>query len=264
MPDLNLVKGFVVNFQIETKGKFLFLLLSSVSLVLLMILTTVLWWFISPRLHDLSFFLATGILSFLRVFYLIIILGIIILFLECYSKISIKIFYKLIRFSITFLFPINILLGKFLHISRDKIRESFVNVNNSFIKIGKQKFNPNDILVLLPHCLQNYDCSFRVTNNINNCIDCGKCKIMDLKRISKDYHINIAIATGGTLARKIIVQTKPKCIIAVACQRDLVDGLLEVFPIPVYGVLNERPFGPCINTTVDVQKIEDFLKHIIA
>jgi hypothetical protein len=81
--------------------------------------------------------------------------------------------------------------------------------------------------------------------------------------MKKEYGTKIAIATGGTLARKIIVQARPKCIIAVACQRDLVDGLLEVFPIPVYGILNEAPFGPCINTTVDVQKIKDFLNHFI-
>jgi hypothetical protein len=75
--------------------------------------------------------------------------------------------------------------------------------------------------------------------------------------------MKIAIATGGTLARKIIVDTKPRCIIAVACQRDLVDGLMDVFPIPVYGILNIRPHGPCINTTLDVSIISNFLNHFI-
>ena len=36
-----------------------------------------------------------------------------------------------------------------------------------------------------------------------------------------------------------------------------------MFPLPVLGVLNERPFGPCFNTRVDIKKVEaailDFL-----
>jgi hypothetical protein len=161
------------------------------------------------------------------------------------------------------LFPINVFLGKCLWIKKDKIRESFVQVNNSFLKTEKQRFQTKDILVLLPHCLQNYDCQYRVTNNLDNCYECGKCTIVDFKRMKREYKTKVAIATGGTLARKIIVQTKPKCIIAIACQRDLVDGLLEVFPIPVYGILNESPMGPCINTTVDVRKVEEFLRNFI-
>ncbi|MBP7563009.1 MAG: DUF116 domain-containing protein, partial [Candidatus Cloacimonetes bacterium] len=67
----------------------------------------------------------------------------------------------------------------------------------------------------------------------------------------------------GTLARRIIVNVKPKLIIAVACERDLVDGILEVFPIPVYGLLNDRPEGPCINTRVSCELIEQILQKII-
>jgi hypothetical protein len=172
----------------------------------------------------------------------------------------IKAFNIAIRFAIVFLFPINVLIGRCLGFKKDRIRESFTQVNNSFLKTHKQH-KPDDVLILLPHCLQNVDCNSRITNNINNCINCGNCPILELKTLSEEYKVKIAIATGGTLARKIIVQTKPKCIIAVACQRDLVDGLIDVFPIPAYAVLNDRPEGPCVNTKVDILKIEDFLRH---
>jgi hypothetical protein len=224
-------------------------------------ITTILWWFISPRLHEISTLLATGLLYALRIFYIFVIFGIAMLYMVFYSKYMINILHVVIRFTIVFLFPFNVLLGKCIGINKDRIRESFVQVNNSFLKIGKKQYLAKEILILLPHCIQNFDCGFRITNNIDNCSECGKCQIMKLKQIARKYELNIAIATGGTLARKIIVQTKPKCIIAVACQRDLVDGLIDVFPIPVYGVLNDRPEGPCINTTVDIMKIEDFLKH---
>ena len=92
---------------------------------------------------------------------------------------------------------------------------------------------------------------------------CGGCVIGDIKKLVLKYEIKVAVATGGTLARKIIIQTKPEFIIAVACQRDLVEGLLNVYPIPVYGILNIFSNEPCVNTTVDVSKIEQFLKIVL-
>ena len=56
---------------------------------------------------------------------------------------------------------------------------------------------------------------------------------------------------------------KPKAIIAVACERDLTSGIQDVFPLPGIGVLNERPFGPCFNTRVDISKVEDTIKYFL-
>jgi len=42
-----------------------------------------------------------------------------------------------------------------------------------------------------------------------------------------------------------------------------VDGMREVFPIPIFGVLNQRPEGPCINTKVDTKKIDRALQTLI-
>jgi len=252
-----------MNFSIDTKGKSLFLALSAVSLISLMAVTALLWWFISPRVDEISSILATIILFALVVFFLLVTIGIIILFAVCYGKHSIRPSHKLIRFSINVLFQVNVFLGQLLLISKDRVEESFIHVNNAFLKVGKQKFRAEETLILLPHCLQNYDCVHRVVNNIDNCTECGKCVIMEFKNISKKCAVKIVVVPGGTLARKTIAETRPKCIVAVACHRDMVDGLLETFPLPGYGVLNERPHGPCINTNVDVGKIKGFLKHFV-
>ena len=63
------------------------------------------------------------------------------------------------------------------------------------------------------------------------------------------------MATGGTLARRVIVETRPTSILAVACERDLVSGIHDAYPIPVYGILNQRPHGPCRNTLVDMDQV---------
>ncbi len=255
-------RALEADFQIDHKQKNLFLILSTVSLILMLVLTTLLWWFISPRLHEINKILANSVLNILRLYYLIVVVGIVLVLLTSYLERNFLIARSAVLIAIRFLFPVTIILGKVLGISKDRIRDSFVHVNNTFVKVLSKKYQPRDILILLPHCLQNTDCQIRVTVDINNCRDCGKCKITDLKRIARETGVNIAIATGGSLARRIIIKHRPKFIIAVACERDLVDGLLDVFPIPVYGVLNDRPFGPCINTSVAVEIIEAALRKI--
>ena len=103
----------------------------------------------------------------------------------------------------------------------------------------------------------------QVTNDISFCKGCGNCTIGNFKEMAKTYNVKIAVATGGTIARMIVLKTRPKFILAVACHQDLVNGLLESFPILIYGVLNEAPFGPCMNTTVDVCKIDNILNQFV-
>lgn len=252
-----------MDININSKGKHLFLILSTISLILIMGLTTLLWWFVSPRLHEIHKYLAFFILLGIRIFFLLVITGILLILLTCYLERNFLITKFVVRLSIKFLFPVTVFLGKIFGISKEKMRESFIHVNNAFIKAIKKKFSAGKILLLLPHCLQNLECPHRITNKLDNCRDCGKCNIGELLRIATDYRIHIAIATGGTLARRIIIKLRPNFIIAVACQRDLVDGIQDVFPVPVYGVLNERPEGPCINTFCDTNLIRDTLNKLI-
>lgn len=252
-----------MDFKINTKGKNLFLILSTVTLILMMVVTTLLWWFVSPRLHEISIVLASLSLIALRVFFFILLLGTILVLLISYTETNLLVAKFAIRAYIKIIYPVTLLLSRLFGISKEKIRESFVSVNNSFINAIKKQFDPSELLILLPHCLQNTDCDIRITTDVTKCKRCGKCDIAKLCEISEKYKIKMAIATGGTLARKIIIDNQPKFIIAVACERDMVEGLREVFPIPVYGVLNLRPEGPCVNTRVPTEKIESALNSLI-
>jgi hypothetical protein len=95
------------------------------------------------------------------------------------------------------------------------------------------------------------------------CVQCGRCDIKGLVGIGRKYHVDISVATGGTLARKVIVEKRPKLVLAVACERDLTSGIKDCYPLPVIGILNNRPFGPCFNTTVDTAKIDEALSQVI-
>ena len=161
------------------------------------------------------------------------------------------------------LFPLLVGVGRCFGISKNEIRRSFVAINNKLVLAEAKEVKPEEVLILLPHCLQNHDCRVRITGNVENCEACGKCRIKDLVGLSEKYRVPAAVATGGTLARRIVVEKKPKIIIGVACERDLTSGIQDSYPIPVFGIFNRRPFGPCYDTDVDLELVEKGIKTFL-
>lgn len=161
------------------------------------------------------------------------------------------------------LFPFMVVVGRIVGISKRRIQQSFIVINNQLVVSNSHRIEAKKILLLLPHCTQDFDCDVKITGNIKNCRKCGRCEIKDLLELAEQYAVQIAVATGGTLARRIIVKNKPEAIVAVACELDLTTGIQDAYPLPVIGVLNKRPFGPCINTTVDIEKVREALLYFL-
>jgi len=153
------------------------------------------------------------------------------------------------------LYPLLMFAGSFFKDKKEDYQRFIIGLNNRLVK--KEGLKPRKILLLLPHCLQVDQCEIRLTYNIQNCKRCGKCGIRDLIQVAEDNHMNIFIATGGSLARRVISEIKPDAVVAVACENDLSSGIADSYPLPVLGVPNERPQGPCVNTRVDIAKIRD-------
>ncbi len=149
-----------------------------------------------------------------------------------------------------------------------KTQGYIIRLNNRLVRMqtGKNKFR--NILLLLPHCLQYTECPYKVTFHIENCRRCGKCQLKDLIETAEEFDFDLFIATGGTIARRIVAQNKPELIIAVACERDLFSGIKDSLPLPVHGITNITPHGPCINTRVSMNQVQDalgkFCKQAIA
>ena len=161
------------------------------------------------------------------------------------------------------LFPLVISIGKLLSVNKNEIRRIFVHLNNSYIYSQKYSLNGEDIMLLSPHCIQKSFCNFKVTYDVSNCKRCGKCSVDRFLTLREKYGVKVFIATGGTLARKIIVENRPKAVVAIACERDLTSGIQEVVKIPVLGVYNERPSGPCFNTEVNIENVENAIKFFM-
>lgn len=164
-----------------------------------------------------------------------------------------KVNYRIVKL----LYPIIVVISELAGMSKSGIRRVFIKLNNSYVRTGKYSLKGKEILVLLPHCLQQHTCKFRVTSTIENCARCGLCNIADLAKLGDDEDVHVFIATGGTLARKVIIENRPKAVIAVACERDLTEGIIDVKGIPVLGVYNERPNGPCFDTRVNMDMVRE-------
>jgi len=193
---------------------------------------------------------------------LLSVIWLLILLFDC-CKVPSGLLYKPFKWFLFFIYyPAAIVISWLFRIKKEKIQTSFLAFQNRLFLAGNKVTKVSRLLMLLPHCLQFHDCKIRITRDIRDCEQCGKCDICHLKELSEKYDIKVGIANGGTLARKIVNDTKPDIIIAVACHRDLTDGVRESWKYPVYAILNERPQGPCFDTTVDVEKVESIIRII--
>lgn len=164
---------------------------------------------------------------------------------------------------VKFLLPLMSGVGKLFGVSKDQVRRSFIEINNQLLLAARPRATADKLLLLMPHCLQFHECQFRITGNVLHCKRCGKCAIKGLAELSDKYGVGLAVATGGTLARRIVVERRPHLIIAVACERDLASGIQDSYPLPVFGITNHRPHGPCYDTEVDLVRVEEALRTFL-
>ena len=184
---------------------------------------------------------------------------------HAYRKRTISNFMLLpVRLALKIVIPITIFITGLLKKDKDAIRSLFIDINNILVQSGEKRYNPDRILILLPHCLQDSRCNHKITGDIYNCKECGRCTIGTILGIVRKKGVKAVVVTGGTAARNLISREKPGVILSVACERDLAGGIADVGSIPVIGVVNERPNGPCKDTFVNVQLLVDKLDSLIA
>ncbi len=159
--------------------------------------------------------------------------------------------------------PLMTLVGRALGMPKDRIRSSFIKVNNELVTSQARRYAPGEMLLLMPHCLQNSECGIKLTYDIRRCNRCGRCRIDGLIALSERYGIELAVASGGTIARSIIVRNRPRLVLAVACERDLASGIRDIYPLPAFGVVNTRPFGPCVNTEISLDDVEKAIRTFL-
>ncbi|MCK8823618.1 DUF116 domain-containing protein [Fuchsiella alkaliacetigena] len=246
----------------EQSNQELFLSLLVFSLVITVLVTAVAWYFnfVGWTTVTQNIFLAlTAIITLLT---LVILIGALGVFWPALPR-KVSFLAAPTKLVITYLLPLTVFLGKFFGFNKLEVQNSFVEVNNQFVESGYLAVRSDQVLLLLPHCIQDHECEYRITNDLNNCRRCGKCQVTEMLEFRDSYGINVAVATGGTLARRLVKELRPEVILAVACERDLTSGIQDVYPLPVIGLINIRPEGPCVNTLVDLNRLNMALKNTL-
>jgi hypothetical protein len=241
--------------------KKLFILIAAGGLVLLAGFIGVAWYLIAPRLAEFYPDLPSAVGIAAAFGFAVIAIGLLVIATSAVTGRRILFSQRITATVVRVLFPLVMLLASVFGIRKDEVKRSFIAVNNALVGAGRDTIHPGKVLLLLPHCLQATSCPYKITGGlIENCHGCGKCVIASLLVLARENGLSLAVATGGTLARRVIGETDPTAIIAVACEMDLTSGIRDSYPLPVYGVLNERPHGPCRDTTVDLSRVRGAIR----
>lgn len=164
--------------------------------------------------------------------------------------------------ALRFFFPLVQAAAQWLGVDRERASGAFVEIHNRLLRMRRDLrlvSAPAEVLVLLPHCMQRSDCPHRITWDVANCRRCGGCTVGDVMSIVDELGLRVAVAAGGTQARRLLKKISPRAIVAVACERELEEGIRDVPLIPVLAVVNQRPEGPCINTRVNPGDLREAL-----
>jgi len=224
-------------------GNRLFLLLLLSAIVLLIGGAFLLLYMISPRLAQYSSTLPRLISIILGAVSIIAILwfGAVLLILKTKSS---KFCFCLGN---KFFFEISDLatrLGRRIGLSRDRVGHSFIKVSNAIAIASLRAKLERKVLILLPRCLSPQ----------------SREKVLD---ICSRYPVAVRTVAGGEAAREHVRQLAPDAVIGIACERDLVSGIRDVAArIPVFGIPNIRPQGPCKGTYIDYADLEETLRFV--
>lgn len=219
------------------EGRGLFLFFTFAIVVLIDAAFLLLYYLTSPRLAEFHLVLPKLVL-WLAIFW---IFASSVLYLQLLLTVNFGRNFFFIKSQIYFLFDLVFTrvfkLSKVLRISRDRMGNSFVKVSNAVVRAVSRGIKDKKLMILLPRCLT-------------------KENLLELNSLKEKYPIEVFTVSGGELARKKVKEFCPSAIIGVACERDLVSGIRDVgSKIPVIGIPNKRPKGPCKDTVVDIGEI---------
>ena len=128
---------------------------------------------------------------------------------------------------------------------RDWVENAAVKVYNALALMRQRKVGQGELLVLIPRCL-------------------SKVTLDGVLGVAGQYGVPVFVATRGQLARRVIRERRPRAVVAVACERDMVSGLHDVAgKIPVLGLTMTLPSGPCKDASVDLGQLEEWVRAYV-
>jgi len=136
-------------------------------------------------------------------------------------------------------------VGEMFGVQRDWTDNAAVAVYNRLAWARDWRVRANEMLILIPRCL-------------------SRAALDGVMDIAKRYDVATFVATRGAYARQAIRERRPKAVVAVACERDMIIGLRDVAGrLPVLGLTMQLPNGPCKDASLDLVKMEEFVRKYL-
>jgi hypothetical protein len=128
---------------------------------------------------------------------------------------------------------------------RDWVENAAVKVYNALALVRGRKVGKGELLLLIPRCL-------------------SKETLDGVLGIAGRYGVPVFVATRGQLARRVIRERRPRAVVAVACERDMVSGLHDVAgKVPVLGLTMTLPAGPCKDARLNLTQLEEWVRAYV-
>jgi len=129
---------------------------------------------------------------------------------------------------------------------RDWVEHAAIDVYNTLAERRGRRVGKGELLVLIPRCL-------------------SKQALDGVLEIAGRYEVPVFVATRGQLARRVIRERRPRAVVAVACERDMMTGLRDVAgKLPVLGLTMQLPNGPCRDASIDLDQMEKWVQGLVS
>ena len=138
-----------------------------------------------------------------------------------------------------------------------------IRFNNWLVRLRNVRVEPESVLLLLPHCLQRTACPHKLIHDMESCERCGQCDIAGILALRDELKIKCSVVSGGREALRETRDKAVRVIVAIACEKELFDGIRAAFPKPVLAVSNKTPNGPCRDTVVSLAHVKSAIREVI-
>jgi len=129
---------------------------------------------------------------------------------------------------------------------RDWVEHAAIDIYNTLAERRGRRVGKGELLVLIPRCL-------------------SKQALDGVLEIAGRYEVPVFVATRGQLARRVIRERRPRAVVAVACERDMMTGLRDVAgKLPVLGLTMQLPNGPCRDAAIDLDQMEKWVQGLVS
>jgi hypothetical protein len=143
------------------------------------------------------------------------------------------------------------------------IDRALVALNNLSVRLRRTRCKPAELLILFSRCLQRSDCDRKLSEDLANCRRCGRCPVTRFLDLGEKHGIQVFIATGGRQAAAWARRPEIKAIVAVACQKELREGIFASLPKAVLARTITWPCGPCKDTAIEMDEVEEAVRWFL-